>query len=246
MIRVLIVDDEAPARRKLRRYLATDNGIEIVGEASTGAEALDRMKELKPALVFLDIQMPGMDGIAVVEALKENDRPQIIFVTAHDQYACRAFEVQALNYLLKPVDPERFVHALERAKKQLLLNEKTDLQQLLRTLSTPKSYARRLLINTGVKAFFLAVDQIDWVDAERNYIHIHAGKEVHLVRSTIEGFHSQLDPAQFARINRSQIVNLDSVSELRPWFHGEYRVLLKDASELTWSRRFAPPGPVRP
>lgn len=239
MIGVVIVDDEAPARRKLRRFLEADSEITIVGEASSGADAIEQIEALRPELVFLDVQMPGMDGFAVVEALRGH-RPQFIFVTAHDHYAYRAFEVQALNYLLKPVDPVRFAVVLERAKKQMERREVDDLRELLRNLQSRASYPKRLLINTGERAFFLAAEQVDWVDADRNYIQIHAGKDVHLVRSTVEGFYEKLDPAQFARINRSQIVNLDSIREMRPWFHGEYKVVLKDGTELTWSRRFGP------
>jgi two-component system LytT family response regulator len=237
---VLIVDDEAPARRKLRRFLEADGGVSIVGEASSGAEAIEKIAALRPELVFLDVQMPHMDGFGVVEALPEKGRPHIIFVTAHDHYAYRAFEVSALNYLLKPVDPVRFAEVLDRAKKQVERSEVDDLRQVLRNLQNPANYPKRLLINTGDRAFFVAAEQIDWVDADRNYVQIHVGSEVHLVRSTVEAFFGKLDPAQFARINRSQIVNLDSIREMTPWFHGEYRVVLKDGAELTWSRRFAP------
>jgi two-component system LytT family response regulator len=230
MISALIVDDEAPARRKLRRFLAADGEIHIAGEASCGREAIAQIEKHRPNLVFLDVQMPDMDGFAVLDGLSGQPRPHVIFVTAHDHHACRAFEVEAINYLLKPVDPARFEAALERAKRQIVQSGAT-------------TYSKRILVNTGKRVFFLPVEQIAWVEAERNYIHVHAGQEVHVVRSTIEGFYEKLDPAQFSRINRSQIVNLDSIREMQPWFHGEYRVILKDGAELTWSRRFAP---VRP
>ena len=246
MIRVVLADDEAPARRKLKRFLASDAEVEIAGEAASGEEALRIIRQMRPDLVFLDVQMPGLDGFGVVEALPEPERPHVVFVTAHDHYACRAFEVHALNYLLKPVEEKRFTEVMQRAKRQIRQGHDLDkelhqkFRALVESLEARQTYSRRLLIDTGKKSLFLAVEEIEWIEAERNYIRIHTRAESHVVRSTIEGFHRKLDPAQFARVSRSQIVNLDAIREMQPWFHGEHRIILKDGTELTWSRRFAP------
>jgi two-component system, LytTR family, response regulator len=245
-IRVLIVDDERPARRKLRRFLEREPDITVLGECGEGHEAVIAIRKERPELVFLDVQMPGLDGFGVINALDFEPLPQLIFVTAHDQFALRAFEVHALDYLLKPFDQERFRKVLERARAHLardarggssVLDER--INRLIEELRGGGArFHERLLINTGERAFFLQVERIDRVEAAKNYVRIHAGADSYLLRGTIDGLQRRLDPSRFLRVNRSQLVNIDSIKELQPWFHGEYRIILRDGTELMWSRRY--------
>jgi two-component system LytT family response regulator len=232
MIRALIVDDEPPARRKVRRFLEGDGEIGEIAEAGSGAEAVAAVREFDPDLVFLDVQMPDMDGFGVLESVGQPRRFHVVFLTAHDDHALRAFEAEALDYLLKPVDPDRFDRALERAKEQVALRQRDQ------TKTQPPRFVKRLLVEKNGREIFLQVEQLDWAESVRNYIALHAGHETYLIRGTLESLARQLDPDQFARISRSELVNLDSVKEMRPWFHGERRIILKDGSELTWTRRF--------
>ena len=227
-MRVLIVDDEPPSRRKVRRFLEKEPGIGSISEAGSGAEAVAAIRSLDPDLVFLDVQMPDMDGFAVLEALPPPRGFHVVFLTAHDHHALRAFEAEALDYLLKPVDPERFERVLERARSQVAAHKP----------AAPLRYARRLLVEKGGKEIFLPVEQLEWAQADRNYITLHAGRETYLIRATLDHLARQLDPDQFARISRSELVNLDSIREMQPWFHGERRMILKDGTELTWTRRY--------
>jgi two-component system, LytTR family, response regulator len=235
----LIVDDEPLARRRIRRMLARHPEIEILGDAANGREAITAIRELAPDLVFLDVQMPELDGFAVLEAIGAQLMPLVIFVSAYDQYALRAFEVCALDYLLKPFDRQRFDKALQRAKGRLA-NERTDINQralrLLEELRAERSHAERMLVKSGGRAFFLKTDEIDWVEAEGKYVRLHVGKESYLVREAISSLEAQLDPKKFLRIHRCSIVNIDRVKELQPWFHNEYRVILRDGTELMLSR----------
>jgi two-component system LytT family response regulator len=240
---VLIVDDERPARRKIRRFLESEPDMEVLCESDGGHGAVAAIREHKPDLVFLDVQMPELDGFAVIGALRMERLPQVVFVTAHDQFALRAFEVHALDYLLKPFDQERFRRVLERARRYLVREGRGDLDERIgRLLDEVRAgsvrYAERLLINSGERAFFLPVEHIDRIEAAKNYVQIHAGESAYLLRGTIEGLHRRLDPSKFLRVNRSQIVNIDSIRELQPWFHGEYRIILKDGREIMWSRRY--------
>jgi two-component system, LytTR family, response regulator len=227
-ISALIADDEPPARRKLARLLAAHGDVSVVGEASTGSEAVALLRQDRPDVVFLDIQMPGLDGFQVLEALGELDEVAVVFVTAFDEYAVRAFEVEALDYLLKPVTAERLAKVLDR------LRERMD----RRATPPPRKYWKRILVRGPRVAQFVDVQSIDWIEADRNYVAIHCGAAEHLVRTTIESFVAGLDPTDFARINRSTAVNLSRVRELRPWTHGEYRIVLQDGRELSWSRRY--------
>ncbi|HST21760.1 MAG TPA: LytTR family DNA-binding domain-containing protein [Blastocatellia bacterium] len=240
MIRVMIIDDERPARQKIRHYLQSEPDMEIVGEASSGREAVESIQQNRPDLVFLDVQMPGLDGFGVLEALDFEPLPQIVFVTAHDHFALRAFEVHALDYLLKPFDPSRFEKVLDRARAFIKRgpDEGESVSKLLEELRGRPRYIERLLIHCEDRAFFLRVDQIQWIESAKNYVRLHVDKNVYSMRGTIEGLNKRLDPARFLRINRSQIVNLDSIKELQPWFHGEYRIILKDGSQMNWSRRY--------
>ena len=247
-LRVLVVDDEAPARRKVLRLLREEDGVEIIGEADSGEAAVAAVKKQKPDLVFLDVQMPGLDGFGVVRALHAArvSLPRVIFVTAHDRFALRAFEVHAFDYLLKPVSEERFREAVQRARAQQETG--TDgfparVQAMLEQLEREKSFAERILIQEDSRAIFVAVKEIAWVEADRNYVLLHCGKKTHTVRSTLDALQSTLDPKLFVRINRGTLVRLDAIREMLPWFHGEYKVVLHDTTELRWSRRYVSQRP---
>ncbi len=241
-IRVVIVDDEGPARRKIRRFLASESDFEVIAEAATGIEAVNLIQQTRPHLIFLDIQMPGLDGFAVIDALDLDEMPYVVFTTAFDQFALKAFEVQALDYLLKPFEQSRFKSVLEHAKQACERNKPDELaarlNRLLEEVHTRPRYAERLLVNSGQRAILLAVEKIDWVESAKNYVSLHVGKEAYLMRGTIEGFYERLDPKKFIRANRSEIVNIESIKELQPWFHGEYKIILKDGKEISWSRRY--------
>ena len=239
-IRILLVDDEPLAREMLREMLQGDPQVEIVGESVNGREALDAIRAHTPEVIFLDVQMPEMGGFEVLEALGKQI-PHVIFVTAYDQYAVRAFEVNAMDYLLKPFDQERFDVAWERARAQIMRdrNGGTD-QRILALLEEMKTnkYLERLVIKSSGRIYFLDTSEISWIEAEGNYVSVHAGKKSHLLRETISSLESQLDPKKFVRIHRSSIVSLAYVQELQPWFHGEYRVILNDGTQLTLSRNY--------
>jgi two-component system LytT family response regulator len=234
------VDDEPLARDMLREMLQGDPQVEIVGESCNGHEALEAIRAEAPDLIFLDVQMPEVGGFEVLAALKGEQTPYVIFVTAYDQYAVRAFEVQALDYLLKPFDQERFDVSWQRAKAQLVRDNNGGMDQriltLLEELKAGNKYLERLVIKAAGRIYFLETSEIDWIEAEGNYVSVHSGKKSHLLRETISSLESQLDPKKFVRIHRSSIVRLDFIQELQPWFHGEYRVILHDGTQLTLSR----------
>lgn len=247
-LRVLVVDDEAPARRKVLRLLREEDGVEIMGEADSGEAAVAAVKKHKPDLVFLDVQMPGMDGFGVIRALHaaKVNLPRVVFITAHDRFALRAFEVHAFDYLLKPVSEERFREAVRRARAQQ--EQATDgfparVQAMLEQLEREKSFAERILIQEDARAIFVTVKEIAWVEADRNYALLHCGKKTHTLRSTLDALQSTLDPKLFVRINRGTLVRLDAIREMLPWFHGEYKVVLHDNTELRWSRRYVSQRP---
>jgi two-component system LytT family response regulator len=241
-IRVLIVDDEVLARRRLREMLRGDHEVEIAGECATGPETIRAVGELKPDLVFLDVQIPGLDGMAVSSALGGEDGPLIIFVTAYDQYAVRAFEIRAVDYLLKPFDRERFAAALNRAKTMLRERRRTEVNEqilsLLEEMRDRPQYLDRLVINTNDRVFVIRTEEIDWIEAEGNYVRIHFGKGSSLLRETLSHLASQLDPRKFPRIHRSQIVNIDRIQELQPWSHRDYRIILRNGTQLALSRTY--------
>jgi two-component system LytT family response regulator len=244
MIRVVLVDDEPPARRKLRRLLSNEADFSIVGEAGSGAEAVHLLNSLQPDLVFLDIGLPDCSGFEVVEAVEHRDNLHIIFATALDEFALKAFEHHALDYLLKPVEPSRFARALERARR-LIESGNTGgaasrLEELVRSLRAESAYVARLLIQEEGRSLFLDVERIDWLEAARNYVCIHSGANTYILRATLESTAAKLDPRIFRRINRSEIVNLNGIAEIRPWFHGDQKVILKSGAELAWSRRYRP------
>jgi two-component system LytT family response regulator len=245
-IKAIIVDDEPPARRNLRALLKRDSEIELVKECGNGKDAVDSIRALQPDLVFLDVQMPELNGFEVLEQLAGHPLPVIIFVTAYDQYALKAFEVSALDYLLKPFSDERFRKALEQAKRQIAQQDASELgRKLLRLMGEVKAdaprYLTRLMVKTTGRVIFVRAEEIDWIEAYDNYVRLHVGGKAHLLRQTMNELEAALNPAQFARIHRSTIVNLDCVKELHPHFNGESLVVLADGTELklTRSRREA-------
>jgi len=242
-MRVLIVDDEPLARGKLKSLLAKEPDVEVVGEASDGRSALDAIASLSPDLVFLDVQMPELDGFGVLAELPADARPAVVFVTAHDQFALKAFEVHALDYLLKPFDRERLVMALNRARQQLAApTGQAELQnQLSALLAGMKPPARtaapdRIAVKTSGRILFVNTTEIDWVEAADNYVKLHLGKVEHLMRETLSSIEQRLGGAGFVRISRSVIVHPRTVRELQPLFHGDQAVILKDGTRLTLSR----------
>jgi two-component system, LytTR family, response regulator len=245
-IRTLIVDDEPLARRNLRVLLEKDAQIEILDECRNGREAVKAINALSPDLIFLDIQMPELDGFDVLARVGPEQIHAIIFVTAFDQYALKAFEVHALDYLLKPFDDERFAFALRRAKSQIEAREINRVSKRLLALleeresladsSAEKSYLTRLMIKASGRVVLLKVGEIDFIEADGNYAKLHVGRKAHLLREKMHDLEGRLDPAKFVRIHRSIIVNLDRIKELHPHFNGDYIVVLEDGRQLRLSR----------
>jgi two-component system LytT family response regulator len=245
-LQVLVVDDEAPARRKILRLLREEPDVRVVAEAGGAESAIAAIGKHRPDLVFLDVQMPGMDGFDVVQAIPAREMPRIVFVTAHDQYALRAFEVHAFDYLLKPFGEERFREVLRRAREQNPLpgdGFSARLQELLRQVQRERSFSDRLLVHEKERAHFVAIREISWIETDRNYLIVHCGAKTHTLRGTLESLAGTLDPKVFVRINRGSLVRLDAIKEMVPWFHGEYKVILRDATELRWSRRYVKQRP---
>jgi two-component system LytT family response regulator len=235
-LRVFVTDDEAPARRKLLRFLREEPEAVVVGEASNGPDTVVAVQETKPDLLFLDIQMIGMDGFEVVAALETVFLPRIVFVTAHNEYAIRALDIHAFGYLLKPFDQARFAKVLLDARRVQTAESLDGLRQLLqevRPLRQP-----RLLVEENGRGTLLALNQIDWVESDRNYLKLYVGNHTYTVRGTIESIEGKLDPEHFLRINRKSLVRIDFIRELQKWSHGEYQVILKSGQTLMWTRRY--------
>ena len=256
-LRALVVDDEPLSRERIVRLLEGDDVVEVVGECGDGAAAVREIRAQSPDLVLMDVQMPEMDGFAVLRALGPGQVPRVVFVTAFDRYAIRAFEVHALDYVLKPFTPERLREAVRRAAARAqgrreadtrLLALLEDMERAQRTLrhalpaapraEAPDEPARRIPVKTGDRTIFVPVERVDWLEAEGNYVRLHAGKERHLIRATMAAMEAQLDRRRFVRIHRSTIVNLERVREVRPWFAGDCIVVLDDGRELRLSRRY--------
>jgi len=243
-IKCLIADDEPHARRLIRTLLEKKSDFEIVAECGDGRSAVDAARRLHPDLLFLDVQMPGMDGFEVLASLAEGRLPSVIFVTAYDRYALKAFDVHALDYLLKPEDEDRFAQTLERAKAAIrggaADEDRRKLEALLLDLQRSNPGFSRLLLKSAGRITFLPLEEIDWIEAAGNYMRVHAGKETHLMRETMASLESRLDPMRFVRIHRSVIVNLDRIQELVPSQKGEFDVRLRGGSLLTLSRKYRP------
>jgi two-component system, LytTR family, response regulator len=241
-IRVLVADDEPLARERLTSLLSTEPDIEVVAQARDGEEAVTGVHDHSPDLVFLDVQMPQMNGFDVIEAVGTDKMPPVIFVTAYDQHALKAFQVRALDYLLKPFDRERFSDALQRARRQIERDETGDLGRrllaLVKDLRRDQPRSDRLVVKSGGRLFFLRTDEIDWVEAAGNYVRLHVGTASHLLRETMNAIEGRLDPEKFFRIHRSRIVNMERIQELQPWLNGEYAVLLRTGTRLTLSRGY--------
>ncbi len=259
-IRALIVDDEPAARAGIRQLLAGDAEVLVAGECTNGREAVAAIQEAPPDLLFLDVQMPELDGFGVLREVGTDGVPSVVFVTAYDQYALRAFEVHALDYLLKPFSDDRFRESLERAKAQVRHGRMGQLSKKLAALldtygATPlpvsaadtstaaappqsRAYLERLVVKSGGKVTLLRVGEIEWIDADGDYARIHVGKAWHLLRETMKRLEQQLDPACFVRIHRSTIVNLEKVKELQPFFRGEYVAVLHSGVTLKLSRGY--------
>jgi two-component system LytT family response regulator len=238
-IRTLIVDDEDLARDRLRGLLARESEIDVVGEAADGRSAVTLIEKIKPDLVFLDVQMPELDGFEVLRALGEK-RPNVVFVTAHDKFALKAFDVHAIDYLLKPFDRERFQTALQRAVEKVRTQRPGQQDAVNEVLEEvrPAAKAERLVVKTDGRVLLIKVNDIDWIEAADNYVTLHVGKESHMMRETMNSIESRLPPERFMRVSRSTIVNLERIQELQPMFHGEYTVLLKTGAKVTLSRSY--------
>lgn len=276
-VRVLIVDDEALARQRVRRLLQSETDVEIVGEAESGHEAVSMIRELQPDLVCLDVQMPGLDGFGVLQEIEGGHVPMVLFITAYDEHAQRAFDVHAVDYVLKPVDADRFRAAFDKARKQranaVAAERLGELLETVRRLADgggaePRSdtaaallgavgavgatgaagaahanaangrYASRILVKQDGRMFFVKTTEIDWIEADRNYVRLHVGKTAHTIRERISHLEETLDPRLFARIHRSTIVNLNRVREMQQWFSGDYVVILEDGTRLRLSRHY--------
>ena len=241
-IRTLIVDDMMLARERIRMFLVNDPEIEIVGECGDGDKAVEEIKNLKPELVFLDVQMPGLDGFGVIEKIGIEQMPSVVFVTAYDEFAIKAFEVSALDYLLKPFEEEQLIRAVKRTKREVQKRQANDLndhlRQLLATVKPEAKYLKRLIVKSGTQTILVQTEDIDWIGSAGNYLELHVGRETHLVRERISQMEQKLDPEKFARIHRSTIVNLDRVKTLKHLFNGDHLTILSDDTKLNMSRTF--------
>lgn len=242
-IKVLVVDDELLGRKRIRSLLREHADIKIVGECVNGSEAVKAIQNLKPDLVFLDVQMPETDGFGVVEIIGAENMPAVIFVTAYDKYAIRAFEINAVDYLLKPFDEERFEKAVERAKREMKRQESPteineNLRKLLKEVKNEPKYLRRIPVKSAGGTTLVPTEEIDWISASGHYLELHAGNETHLIREKLSVIETKLDPQIFMRIHRSTIVNLDRIKSLHPLFNGDQLVILKNGRELNLSRNY--------
>lgn len=242
-LRVLIVDDEPVARRGILRLLGHEPDIDVVGECADGASAIAAIGALSPDLVFLDVQMPELDGFAVIEAIGGNRMPAVVFVTAFDQHAVRAFDAQAIDYVLKPIDPERFRRALQRARSHLAHPDDSFVRRVSEALKLidrgeRPNYPERLAIRSDGRVRLLDIAEIDRIVAAGNYVEIHAGAKQHLLRETMTSLEARLDPRRFIRVSRAAIVSIAQIREVQPLFNGDFVVLLKNGAQVNGSRRY--------
>jgi two-component system LytT family response regulator len=241
VLRALIVDDEQLARRQLRRFLGEVPGVVVVGECESGEEAVPAIMEGSPDAVFLDVQMPVLDGFGVIEAVGPDRMPPVIFVTAYEEHALRAFRARALHYLLKPVDPKEVAEAVRRLPQPGQApgyDAGRALAALLQERAAAERYLRRFVVRCDGRISAVPVERVDWIEAADNDVILHAGAETHRLRSTLASLALRLDPARFARIHRSAIVRLEGVREVQPWFHGESVLFLQDNTRLTIGRTY--------
>jgi two-component system LytT family response regulator len=241
-IRTLVVDDEPIARERILSLLQQETDVEVIGQCADGVQAVSAIQQQSPDLVFLDVQMPGCDGFGVIQNIGPDRMPTVVFVTAYDEYALRAFEVHALDYLLKPFGKDRFQETLKHARESLERRRAGDLGRrllaLVHDLKPEQQRLDRLVVKSGGRVFFLRTEEIDWIEAAGNYVRLHLGEESHLFRETMNGMESRLDGRRFVRIHRSRIVNTERIKELQPWFNGEYVVILRNGTRLTLSRGY--------
>jgi two-component system, LytTR family, response regulator len=244
-IRTIIADDEHLAREKLRLLLGEESGVQVVAECQNGQEAIDAVHDYKPDLLLIDIRMPDMDGFQVLEKIAADEMPVVVFTTAYDQFAIRAFDAHALDYLLKPFEQERLHDAIERTRAELLKSHQLDLTTRILDLlakadpkGEPKPSDDRMVIRAGGKVVFLDVKEIDWIEASANYVKVNVGKDSYLLREGIGSISERLDPDRFVRIHRSAIVNVRKIKELQPCESGEYIAVLKNGKELSCSRGY--------
>jgi two-component system LytT family response regulator len=241
-IRTLIVDDQLMARELLRRMLKDEPDVDIVGMPASGPEAVEAINTLSPDLVFLDVRMPELDGFGVLAQIEPARMPMIIFVTANDDFALRAFDVHALDYLVKPCTVDRFQTALHRARRQIHRNQARDIQRrltaLLEDLKVQPKLAERLPVKSEGRIIFLRLTDIEWVEAADNYVKLYLGNEAHMLRETMTALEHKLPPDRFLRISRSAMVNIEQIKELHPMFHGEYTVILRSGVRLTLTRGY--------
>jgi two-component system LytT family response regulator len=245
MIRALIVDDEPLPRERVRTLLAAHRDIEVIGECRDGREAVDMILAARPDLVFLDIQMPELDGFEVIKVISDDYLPAVVFITAFDAYAIRAFEVNAIDYLLKPINAERFEQAAQRAIERLSqpnsseASPERELLNLIAGLRAAQPYTVRFVVRSGSRLSFVRASDVDWIDAADNYVRLHVSGREHLLRETLKSIESQLDPEIFVRVHRSIIINLERIESVEPYSHGEYVVRMKDGARLTTSRSYS-------
>lgn len=241
-VTALIIDDEQLARERIKMLLQDEDGIAVLGECINGLQAVETIERLKPDLVFLDIQMPGFSGFEVINAIGVEQMPTIVFVTAYDEFAVKAFDVHAVDYLLKPFDRPRFAAAVQKAVRDVAVRRQSGgvpaITDLMAALQQDRRFARRILVRLAGRVTILRTEQIDWIEAAGNYVQLHVGPEVHLLRETMKGMIDRLDPGIFVRIHRRSIVNVERIKHLHPHFHGDYAVMLQGGTQLILSRRY--------
>jgi len=239
---VVVIEDEPPARAKLGRFLSELSDFSVVSEAATVEAGIAAVASAVPDVIYLDIQLGTRSGFDVIDGIREIASPLVVFTTAYSEYAVRAFEVQALDYLLKPFDRERFLRSIEKVRAALSEPDRSDLEERVRRLLAEipgrPAPARQILVRETERAFFLSVDDIQRVSAAGNYVEVYAGEKVHLVRDSLTSFINQLDPTEFLRVHRSHVVRVSFIAELRPMFHGDYELVLRDGQTMALSRRY--------
>jgi two-component system LytT family response regulator len=241
-LRVVVADDQALGRDRLVRLLSKEGDVEVVAACADGETVLEAIREHAPDAAFLDVQMPGLDGLGVMDALRGQPIPAFVLVTAHQDYAVKAFDLDAVDYLLKPFSPARLRTALVRVRERRSARSGTGLEELLSLVRNlgrkPERPADRIAVRADDRTFFLKTETIDWVEAAGKYLHVHVGTVTHTIRGTMAGLERSLEPADFVRISRSAIVNINRIQEIQPWFQGAHVVILRDRTQLTSTRRY--------